>query len=242
MTTQTQDPKAVLRDALMAGFVALVLPIPILGLKTETILLDDYDGLTIYVRFLGKWGAGDYWVDLDNIRVTGCPVSFGPILEIDGANANVEDGTATIIPIAGTPPYTFDWSINVTTTGDIGVLEDLGVGPYFVDITDANGCMETIIFEVGTLVAADEVYGVEAITLYPNPSSGLANLAIELTTAMDVQTRVMDLSGRVIFEQEYANVLSLQEQLDLFDQPDGMYIIQVVAEGKPYYAKLMLVR
>ena len=102
--------------------------------------------------------------------------------------------------------------------------------------------METVVFEVGTLVASDEVYGVEDISLYPNPTSGLVNLDIELTTLMDVHTRVMDMGGRIIFELDRPNALTLKEQFDLSTHPTGLYIIQVVADGKPYYAKLMVAR
>ena len=216
---------------------------PTVDFTNRFILLDDYDGLTIYVRFLGKWGAGDYWLDLDNINISGCPVSFGPIIDIQSAFPNADNGMATFSPIGGTAPYTFEWSTNETTEGDIGVLGGLGAGAYFVDITDANGCMETFTFEVGTaLVATDELYGVEAITLYPNPSPGLVNLDVELSAMMEIQTRVMDLSGRIIMDNSYDNAISLKEQLDLSNQPAGLYIIQVVADGKPYYAKLMVAR
>ncbi|MEZ4956171.1 MAG: T9SS type A sorting domain-containing protein [Saprospiraceae bacterium] len=207
------------------------------------VLLDDYDGRTINVRFLAKWGDGDYWVDLDNINIQGvCPASFGPIVEIDGAFENDTNGVATITPIGGTGPYTFDWSTNESQTGDVGILENIGPGPYFVDITDANGCMETIIFEVGTLVASDEIYGVEEISLYPNPTTGLVNLDIELSSNMDVQARIMDMSGRIISQVEYLNALSMKQQFDLYNQPSGLYIVQVVANGKPYYAKVMVAR
>ena len=216
---------------------------PTVGMTNQVIFLDDYDGLTINVRFIGKWGDGDYWVDLDNINVQGeCPASFGSLVDIEGAYPNDTNGVATIDPIAGTGPYTFDWSTNESQVGDVGKLEDIGPGAYFVDITDANGCMETVIFEVGTLVASDEVYGVEEILLYPNPTSGHVNLDIELASVMDVQTRVLDMSGRMLFEAEHSNILTLREQFDLRDQPTGLYIIQVVADGKPYYAKLMVAR
>ncbi|MEO1259350.1 MAG: T9SS type A sorting domain-containing protein [Bacteroidota bacterium] len=217
--------------------------IPTTDFTRQTILLNAYDGLTLHIRFIGKWGAGDYWLDLDNINITGCPVSFGPIIDIQGAFANGNNGIATFSPIGGTAPYTFEWSTNETTEGDIGILEGLPTGAYFVDITDANGCMETFTFEVGTiLVSADEEYGVEAMTLYPNPSTGLVNLDIELTTTMNVQMKVMDLSGRIITQANYDNTISQKEQFDLSNQPAGLYIIQVVADGKPYYAKLMIAR
>ena len=219
--------------------------VPTTDMTQRIVLLEDYDyeGLTIMIRFVGIWDSGDYWLDLDNINLFGdCPASFGPLVEIEGAFENDTNGKATITPIAGTGPYTFEWSTGDTQMDDIGILENIGPGPYFVDITDANGCMETIIFDVGTLVAADEIHGVEEISIYPNPTNGLVNLIVELANAKDVQTRIMDMSGRLVFELENSNVFSLKKRLDLSGQPDGLYIVQVVADGKPYYAKLMVSR
>ncbi len=217
--------------------------VPTTNMTNTFILLDDYNGLTIHVRFLAKWGEGDYWFDLDNINIKGvCPVSFGPLVEIEGAFENDPNGMATITPIAGTGPYIFEWSTNQIDTGDIGILENIEPGIYYVNITDDNGCMDSINFEVGTLVAVDKIYGVEGISTYPNPTNSFVNLNIELANVMDVQTRVMDMSGRLVFESENLNVLSLQERLDLSGEPTGLYIIQVVADGKPYYAKLMVTR
>lgn len=205
------------------------------------ILLDAYDGLTIHVRFLAKWNSGDYWLDLDNINIGGtCPGSFGSIVDIEGSFDMDATGTASILPIAGTGPYVFSWSTGDVTEGNIGLLEDLEQGSYFVDIEDENGCTETITFEVGTLVATDELYGVEAISLYPNPTSGLVNMDIELSQAMDIQTRVMDMSGKIITAADFDQAFQLQSQFDLSNQPAGLYILQVIADGKPYYAKIMV--
>ena len=210
---------------------------------TITYPLDDYDGKTIHVRFIAKWASGDYWFDMDNINIQGtCPAHFGSLLDIQGTFENETNGSIFVSPVAGTPPYIFEWSDGTMSEGVTDSLENLGTGAYFVEITDAEGCMETVIFEIGTLVAADEIYGVEAISLYPNPTTGIVNLDVDLTNVMDIQSRVMDMSGRVLFESEHANVLSLKEQLDLSNQPDGLYIIQVIAGGKPYYAKLMVAR
>ena len=215
--------------------------VPTTDMKTMSFLLDDYDGLTIHFRFLAKWGTGDYWLDIDNIRVTGCPVSFGPVFDITGATSSLSnDGSATVIPVAGTAPYTFIFSTGDTITAPVATVENLTSGTYLVDITDANGCTETLSFEVGTIVATDETNGVENITLFPNPTSGQANLRVNLSSPLDLQFQVIDLSGKTVLKASYGKVASLHEQLDLSNQPDGMYIVRIVAGGNPYFAKLMI--
>jgi hypothetical protein len=67
-------------------------------------------------------------------------------------------------------------------------------------------------------------------------------LDVTLTEAMDFQMRVFNLNGQVIFEREKSGVMQVREEFDLGNQPDGMYLLQVIANGKPHYAKLMVTR
>ena len=55
---------------------------------------------------------------------------------IDATCADGADGSATVTPAGGTPPYAYLWSTGATTATASG----LGKGTYPVTITDANGC------------------------------------------------------------------------------------------------------
>ncbi len=46
------------------------------------------------------------------------------------------DGTASILPSGGTPPYSYLWSNNMTTQS----ITNVYAGAYNVSVTDANGC------------------------------------------------------------------------------------------------------
>jgi len=48
------------------------------------------------------------------------------------------DGTATVVGMDGTMPYTYAWSDGQTTS----TAASLAAGTYMVTVTDANGCME----------------------------------------------------------------------------------------------------
>ena len=184
------------------------------------------------------WATGDYWLDIDNINVSGCPVSFGILSEITGTMPGAASGEITVNPSFGTAPFTFEWD----NGGDTETISDLVAGQYTVTVTDANGCEGSQTFEVGLLVSADEVAGVEQVMLFPNPTSGLTTLDVSLTEAMDFQVRVLDLGGRVIFHREESMTTQFRDELDLSGQPTGMYILQIIANGKPHYAKLMVAR
>lgn len=204
----------------------------------KVILLDDYDGEAINIRFVGTWGSGDYWLDLDNINVTGCPGTLALLGAVKGSLEGGSTGSITVNPNLGTAPYTYLWNTGATTA----TAEDLPSGVYEVTVTDANGCSDSKVFEVGIFVSTDEVAGVEVISLYPNPTSGRAFLDVILTEAMEVQVRVFNMNGQIISDSGSFFQKDLRQELDLSDQPPGMYILQLVANGTPHHAKLMVTR
>ena len=57
---------------------------------------------------------------------------------VNSTPANCTNGTATVGPITGTgtPPYTYQWSNNATTSS----ISNLTTGSYTVTVTDALGC------------------------------------------------------------------------------------------------------
>jgi hypothetical protein len=72
------------------------------------------------------------------------------------------DGTAWVIPLGGTPPYSYVWSNNATTQ----FVSSLTAGTYSVTVTDDNGC---------TVSAATAVTEPNPITFSPITSNALCN-------------------------------------------------------------------
>ncbi len=115
-----------------------------------TVDLDAYAGEVIRIRFLATHGSGDYWIDLDNINIIGCPDEFGVDPVVSGETASGEmDGSIFINPTQGTGPYSFAWS-----NGDMGnTISGLETGIYTVSITDALGCSGDLDVEIVTCPA-----------------------------------------------------------------------------------------
>lgn len=74
-----------------------------------------------------------------------CPVGFDTDAIIDDATCELStDGSITVSPQDGVSPYTYVWSNGASTSTN----SNLNPGNYSVTITDAQGCMEELTFNV----------------------------------------------------------------------------------------------
>ncbi|MEK7255073.1 MAG: fibronectin type III domain-containing protein, partial [Bacteroidota bacterium] len=165
--------------------------VPSTDFATKKIPLNSFANKAINVRFSGTWASGDYWLDLDNINVNGCPSTLGLLADVKGSDEGQANGVIHVNPQFGTAPFEFEWSND--STGQI--VAGLTTGNYQVTVTDANGCTDEASYQVGIFVAADEQTGIQEFNLFPNPTSGLAQLDLVLTQPTEVQVRILNLSG-----------------------------------------------
>lgn len=110
--------------------------VPSVDLKTITLDLSSYKDKIIKLRFKSIYtGTGDFWVDIDNININGCPVNLGvspTINYVSGFNK----GSIKLNPTKGTGPYTYLWTTGSTSSS----VTNLNAGNYCVTISDAKGC------------------------------------------------------------------------------------------------------
>ncbi len=93
-----------------------------------------------------------------------------------GSNALCDSGnsgSATVQPVSGTAPYTYNWS----NSGSTASLNNLAAGTYSVSVTDANGCSTT------TSVTITEPPAIAAIASTTNSICSAANGEITLQTS-----------------------------------------------------------
>ncbi len=66
------------------------------------------------------------------------------------------------------------------------------------------------------------------LNIYPNPSSGIFNLSMELEGMESIEMRVFDIAGKMIIARKFENVpFSLETQIDLSGYSDGIYQVQL---------------
>lgn len=178
-------------------------------------------------------GAGNYSVTVTD--AAGCVTIAGPatvtqptaisssvtttIESAPGAN----DGSATVTATGGTPPYSYMWS----NGGSTATISNVGAGPYTVTVTDGNGCTSTASANV--LVSIDGEQNSMEFGAYPNPNDGTFKVFVNVTEATDISVRIVDIVGKVVYEDQAAASTSMERTVNLSSQAAGIYFVRVKA-------------
>ncbi|MEO1515104.1 MAG: choice-of-anchor B family protein [Bacteroidota bacterium] len=111
--------------------------------------------------------------------------------------------------------------------GATNVLYDASQsGMYFLEITDENGCTarsETLEVIVTSTSQPDDL----SIHISPNPVSQFTNLSFSRPPNQAVQLQLYDLSGKLLWKQEWADGGSTTKEMDLRFLPAGLYFLHI---------------
>ena len=102
------------------------------------------------------------------------------------------------------------------------------LGNYAVVVTTSYGCeIESEVLTIG--VSVDELNAIEKLAIYPNPSSDLINVSIDITSNSHELT-IVDAQGSVVFSKEYTNLTSGTLRVELGNLSAGIYSV-LLKEG-----------
>ena len=81
-----------------------------------------------------------------------------------------------------------------------------------------------------------------SVSVYPNPVSGDANLAVSAPEAGNAQLRIYDLNGRCVMEQQLGFVEEGEQTFTVSTQgmAKGMYLVNVTIAGRTAATKMMV--
>jgi hypothetical protein len=156
-------------------------------------------------------------------------------VEVD--SITVESYTAT----SGAAGY--DWTVTGGTiltgqgTDSITVVWNGGVPTGTVEVVAGNGsgCDQTETLAITSIVASIFETSVLNTRIYPNPSTGVFN--IELDTKDMVNLSVLDLSGKVVYTEQYAGST---HRLDLSQLVSGIYLLTLQTTEGHAISKLIV--
>ncbi len=156
------------------------------------------------------------------------------------ATGSDADGTATVNPVGGVAPYTYQWNTNPiqTTQTATGLI----AGDYEVTVTDDNGCESIIGVTVDMFVNTIELDESLRFDLYPNPANTNVVLDLKFLETRNTTLKIYDALGRLVYDRALGFVQKDQLILDLKDFNQGIYWIQLNADVAQYVKKLSVIK
>ena len=132
-------------------------------------------------------------------------------------------GNISVVANGGIAPYTYLWNTGSTLT----FINNLSAGPYFVQITDANGCTttfsDTVYQPANTINVASNVVD--------NICFGEANGAIDITISGGVAP-YQHLWNTGLITEDLTNLLAGQYTVTVVDN-NGCLLMQTIAVNQP---------
>ena len=154
----------------------------------------------------------------------------------DVNNSNV--GGVNITVINGTAPYVYVWSNDAESQN----LENVGVGDYWVTVTDSKECIETFgPFTVDNTVNVNEITSLRFISIYPNPASDQVHLNVVFENPEDLEIAIFNIIGeKVLVEQQFT--ANLDYDLNIEKLINGTYFLQLSTANGVHTEKIEILR
>ncbi|MFT5969811.1 MAG: hypothetical protein ACI8ZO_000308, partial [Flavobacteriales bacterium] len=113
-------------------------------------------------------------------------------------------------------------------------------GPGNVATFNANfGSSITHFFSVTDNVGIEENFS-NLIEVYPNPSTGIVNVSLSMLKDEATQLILVDLLGKVVYQERHAHLQQADLNLDLNHLPNGIYTLQVKTASQLSTTKIVL--
>lgn len=147
---------------------------------------------------------------------------------------DLNNGSATVAAIGGTPPYTYLWETGETTE----TIENLAEGAYEVEITDTNGCSITFVIGVGMITNVNEANNF-TFQLFPNPAKDHLTLSWTETTEIE-SIQMFDVLGGSVGVNY--NLSGSQIEIGFQNDPAvGIYYLKVqLTDGRSGVERFMI--
>jgi hypothetical protein len=135
------------------------------------------------------------------------------------------DGEIQLNVIGGTQPYLYSWSPTGNGT-------NLPIGTYDYCVTDSQNCSSCDSATVSFTTEVKSIdYGVD-FSIYPNPTSGLINISSDKLIERVIVRNVL---GEIVSE-------SNESQIDISNQANGVYFVEVITTKGKFSKKVILLR
>ncbi len=221
----------------MAGYITVNLSYSIIT-PDDTIC----DGDSIMIFGIFRSIADTYFNYL--ITINGCDstiittliVNSLPIVDL-GADTTICNGCSVTLN-AGAGFTSYIWSNGETTQT---IIVD-STGTYSVMVTDANGCSggDTIVVNVVTGINQLSFIN-NQLKVYPNPNTGEFIIEMNITKAIDLEIKLLDVIGKVIYQEKLNKYVgAYQNKIYVGEYAKGIYNLQFISEKGTINKKIVV--
>ena len=181
-----------------------------------------------YISVIGAAGNCEY---TEIVTIENCALVSANITINDATGAAQADGSISILPTSGIPPYQYsiDGGTNFSNSGNFAGLP---IGRYNVVIKDSLGICQYESTERVRIIPNIEVVEIEGgsheILLYPNPTQGIFTLEILSSESLsrDIQLEVYDYLGRTLIQEVISHQGESIKRLSLEHCASGTYFVR----------------
>ncbi|NQU34692.1 MAG: T9SS type A sorting domain-containing protein [Bacteroidetes bacterium] len=198
-------------------------------------------------------GAGDHQITYTIISENGCPspasqnITVFELPDVNIGNDTTICGSQTITLNATIPNASaYIWAPGGQTTSSITV-DSIGIGygsqEFSVVATDNNSCSNDDIVTVTFIncTGIEDIVGLEAVSLYPNPNDGTFNFRIESRGSINVDVKVFDVFGTKHFELNNIEIVGdYISRISLTEPKPGVYFISIENEEGSFIKKFLI--
>jgi PKD repeat protein len=214
------------------------------GASTRTITVTTAGTYAVTVTNAGGCQAHDTVIvaTCGNSHPTGCkPLAYFRVLSISGNNTVIfKDSSIN----ATTSLWTFGDSSTSNLSGTLVHTYAVG-GIYTVKLVVCDSCGCDSITERINVNATGivEIKGLEAVSLYPNPTSNICTVDITATEDMDMSVSVVDMIGAVVQNDKWQlHSGDNKHNLDLTGAASGMYQVTLTSGSGTMTRKLNIIK
>ncbi|MCE3226786.1 MAG: hypothetical protein K0S32_1337 [Bacteroidetes bacterium] len=106
------------------------------------------------------------------------------------------------------------------------------------------GCSQVKYFRVANTTSTsvnESVIANNFVEVFPNPATDQAFMRFDLKSSQDINYKIIDLTGKIIFRKHLSNVLAVYETIDLHKIASGSYVVCVeLKDGTSLNRKLII--
>lgn len=171
------------------------------------------------------------------VTITGPPQFNITITATNASNSTACDGSTSAFVSGGTPPYTYMWLPGGQTGSTIS---NQCAGTYYFQVTDSLFCVKSdSAYSIG-VTSFEEIFsgntGNNIVHISPNPSAGQFFILFNKQIS-DAKISVTNIVGQAVFQ---AAITNLKMEIDMAQQPNGIYFVYVITKDNTLTQKIAI--